>query len=269
MRAKRTVAVVTMVMALGAACGSGDGVTGERSVLGDAEPAPAIGATPEVSPPVVEAVPEVRPVADAPRLPAVQELEQPAIWPAADVVFATPEEAAADFVRSVLISDGEPDLGEFRAGDSRSGEIVVFFPGEGAGSERQERGLLSLRQLTPSDGWFVIGASSPGATITSPAAGGQVAAGPVTVEGEARGFEATVVVTAFPAGDVGAAFDQQITRGGAFADVEPYRSTVDLTGAASGQPVAILVQGDTGLGSDPGDFAAIPVVVGATIPATR
>ncbi len=204
------------------------------------------------------------------RRPEVQDLEQLVLWPTADVVFATPEEAAADFVREVLIAEGEPELGEFQQGDARSGEITVFFPGESEGATPSERGLLALRQLGPDDGWFVIAASSIGASIVTPAASAEVAAGDLDVAGEARGFESTVVVSAFPAGDVGTLLDQEIASGGAFADVEPYSATLDLTGAAPGETVVILVQGDTGLASDPGDFAAIPVVVAQdVIPATR
>ncbi len=127
-------------------------------------------------------------------------VEQPAIWPAADVVFATPQEAAT----------GPPRL---QAGDARSGEIEVFSPGE---SNPVSRGLVFLRQLGPSDGWFVLGAANPNASITVPDLHVEVVAGPLTVGGVARGFEATVVVTAFLAGDADAVFDEVITGVGAF-----------------------------------------------------
>ena len=70
---------------------------------------------------------------------------QPAIWPAGDSVFATPEAAAGDFVQVVL--GVPPLLGDFQAGDSRSGEIEVFSPGEGSPVSRS---VLFLRQLGPS-----------------------------------------------------------------------------------------------------------------------
>ncbi len=90
---------------------------------------------------------------------------QPAIWPAADVVFATPQEAAADFVANVL--HVAPLLGEYVGGDARSGEIEVFSPGE---TTPGSRSLLFLRMLGPSDGWFVIGAANPNVTISTPEA---------------------------------------------------------------------------------------------------
>jgi hypothetical protein len=196
------------------------------------------------------------PTTQASATTTVSALDQPAIWPAADVVFPTPEEAAADFVLAVL---GVPAvLGEYRAGDARSGEIEVFSPGE---LTPVSRSLLLLRLLGPEDGWFVIGAVSPDATINTPETNAEVAAGPLTVAGAARGFETTVVVTAFQAGDADAVLDEVITSGGAFATPEPYTVTIDLARASPGDIVALLVRGDAGLETDPGPFAAIPVVV--------
>jgi len=187
------------------------------------------------------------------------QLEQPAIWPAPDVVFATPEEAASDFVAQVL--GVPPVLGEFQRGDTRSGEIEVLFPGEGDSATPTPRGLLLLRQIVPRDDWFVIAAVNDNASISSPEGLAVVAAGPLTVEGVGRGFEGTVVVSAFVAGDAGAVLDSQITQGGAFADAEPFAVTLDLSAAAPGEVVVLLVRGDVGLESDPGDFGAIPVVI--------
>ena len=181
---------------------------------------------------------------------------QPAIWPAADVVFATPQEAAADFVANVL--HVAPLLGEYVGGDARSGEIEVFSPGE---TTPGSRSLLFLRMLGPSDGWFVIGAANPNVTISTPEANARVAAELLTVEGVGRGFESTVVVTAFLAGHSEIVFDQVITAGGAWETPLPYTVTIDLTGASPGDVLMLLVHGDTGLDNDPGEFGALPVVI--------
>jgi hypothetical protein len=277
MRATRLWALAAAVV-LVASCGNDRaGSPGSQPSDADAALAPVPRVEPSSrSDAVARSAPELR-LAEVPDAVAqgpisasrLQELEQPAIWPAADVVFATPEEAAADFVREVLISEGEPELGEFQQGDARSGEIVVFFPGETEDAEPFERGLLALRQLGPSDGWFVIAALSDGATITSPEPAAVVPAGPLTVEGAARGFEATVVVKAFPAGDAATVLDMEIVQGGAFDTNEPYETTLDLTDSAPGEMVTVLVQGDTGLGNDPSTFAAIPVLIEDVIPPTR
>ena len=181
---------------------------------------------------------------------------QPAIWPAADVVFATPQEAAADFVANVL--HVAPLLGEYVGGDARSGELEVFSPGE---TTPGSRSLLFLRMLGPSDGWFVIGAANPNVTISTPEANARVAAELLTVEGVGRGFESTVVVTAFLAGHSDIVFDQVMTAGGAWETPLPYTVTIDLTGASPGDVLMLLVHGDTGLDNDPGEFGALPVVI--------
>ncbi len=183
-------------------------------------------------------------------------LAQPAIWPAAGVVYATPEEAAANFVQTVL--GVNPVLGDYMGGDSRSGEIEVFSPGEGT---RVSRGLLFLRKIGPTDGWFVIGAANDFATIATPDVNAEVLAGPLTVTGVGRGFEGTVVITAFIAGKMDVVLDRVITAGGAQATAEPYSVTIDLSGANAGDIVTLLVKGDVGLETDPGDFGAIPVVI--------
>lgn len=184
-------------------------------------------------------------------------LEQPAIWPSADVYFSTPEAAARDFVSKVL--DVPPSLGAFQAGDSRSGEMVVFSPGEGGGT-KVARGTLLLRQLGPKSGWFITAAVNDNASITSPEARAVVAPGKVTVKGKARGFEANVVVRAFIVGD-DVEVTKVVTSGGAMETPEPYSVTLDLSPVPSGSTVMLLVRGGVGLETDPGEFGAIPVVV--------
>ncbi|MEY4229520.1 MAG: hypothetical protein RLZZ362_369, partial [Actinomycetota bacterium] len=123
------------------------------------------------------------------------------------------------------------------------------------------RGLLFLRQLGPADGWFVIGAGSDLASITVPATGDTVPRGPLTVEGSGTGFEATLVVRAFSAGDPAREFDQQVVMAGNLGTPLPYSTTLDLSGAMPGEVVVLLVQAGVGLESDPGDFSALPVMI--------
>jgi hypothetical protein len=196
--------------------------------------------------------------AEATTTTAPQGLEQPAVWPAADVVFDTPDAAAEDFVTQVL--GVPPALGEFMQGDSRSGEIELRSPGEGGGTA-VPRGIILMRQLGPDDGWFVIGVANDNASITTPESLATVAAGPLLVEGVARGFEANVNVRAFVAGDASTDLDQQITMGGSMETPEPISVTLDLSGASSGDVVVILVRGGTGLETDPGEVGAIAVVI--------
>ena len=155
-----------------------------------------------------------------------------------------------------------PELGEFLAGDSRSGEIEVFSPGEGGPGSRVLRSLLLLRQLGPDDGWFVTAAISDGVTITAPEQGTTVAAGEIDVSGLGRGYEATIIVKAFTAGDPTPLDEPAIAAGGALETPEPYTTMIDLSGVAVGTTVMILVRGDTGLETDPGEFSAIAITVG-------
>lgn len=184
-------------------------------------------------------------------------LEQPAVWPAADTVLTTPGAAATAFVETAI---GVPaQLGEFMAGDSRSGEIELLFAGE-SGATPVVRGTLLLRMLGPDDAWFVIGAVSDGVVIDAPGSGATVPAGMVEITGSARGFEGTVIVEVFRPGQAQPLY-RQVAQGGSMADLAPFTATADLSDATPGETLAIVVRGGTGHGEDPGELAALPVVV--------
>lgn len=186
--------------------------------------------------------------------------EQASIWPAAGTVFDTPEAVAQDFVTKLL--GVPPLLGKFRQGDSRSGEIDVLSGGESGSAVHPVRSTLLVRQLGPADGWFVLAAANDHATIDSPVSGTTVEAGSVKVAGSARGFEGTVVVSAFAAGTSAPELDRQVTQGGSMEAATPYSVTLDLSSARAGETVVIVVRGSTGLETDPGDFGAVPVTIG-------
>ncbi|MEQ1700147.1 MAG: hypothetical protein ABMA25_08555 [Ilumatobacteraceae bacterium] len=206
-----------------------------------------------IAPPITTTIVDTTTVPDT----TVPAATQPAIWPAADVVFTTPEAAATDFLAAVF---GEgPVIGEFMAGDSRSGEFEVFATADGA-VIGEARSVLFMRQLGASDGWFVLAAGSDTATITEPASMATVPAAPLEVSGAGSGYEATLNVSAFVAGDA-AHLDEQIVMAGNFGELLPYTTTVDLSTAASGDIVVLLTIGTTGLETDPGTFSAIPVVI--------
>ena len=254
MHRTRNLTVLLAIAALLAACSddtsSGDTTNSQPAATTSTQPAATsttAGPTTTVSEPVVTTTE-----------PA--EVEQLAIWPAADVVFTTPEAAATDFVTQVF-GDG-PVLGEFQAGDQRSGEIEVFASVDGA-PIGNARSTLLLRQLGPADGWFVLAAVNESATITVPESGASVDAVPITVEGVALGFEATVVVSALVVGRAEPALDQEVTMAGNFDGALPYSVILDLSDASPGDVVMLLVRGGVGLETDPGDFGAIPVLVGS------
>jgi hypothetical protein len=261
--ARRATAGAAVSFLLLAACSDDSDSTTSTSATSVSTTAPTTVAPSTTVPPTTTAAPttsaastSVAPTTAAPTTTVVG-LEQPAIWPAADVVFTTPEEAAADFVVQVL--GVPPSLGEFVQGDSRSGEIEVMSPGEGGGTP-SPRAVLFLRQLGPASSWFVIGAGSDGASITTPETLDEVPADLVTVEGVARGFEASMMVSAYIAGNP-EVLTQQHTMAGTMEEAGPFSVQLDLSGAQPGDVVMLMVRGGVGLEADPGEFSAIPVVI--------
>ena len=200
----------------------------------------------------------VAPTTAAPTTTVAAADVQPAIWPAADVVFTTPEAAATDF-RANAFDDG-PILGTYVGADSRSGALEVFATADGV-PLGEARSVLFVRQLGPSDGWFVLAAASNVETITQPASTATVPAGMLTVEGVGTGFEATIIVSAFVSGQPDSELDREVTMAGNLGEVQPYSVTLDLSAASPGDVVVLLIRGGVGLETDPGDFAAIPVVI--------
>lgn len=185
------------------------------------------------------------------------QLEQLAIWPSASEVFATPREVAEDYLLHVF--GLPPVIGEFMAGDSRSGEIEVFSPGD----VETLRAILLVRQLGPNNGWFIIGTLNDNAVITNPAYGAEISvddASSLVVEGMAEGFEASLTVYAYLAGSSDV-LDQETTMGGNFGVPGPFQVTLDLTGVQPGDTVMLLVRGGVGLETDPGEFGAIPILI--------
>lgn len=259
MRAPRILIAVLAVGALVAACGDDESTDTPPTMQPDSTsvdtPAPTDPPTTTVAPTTV-APTTVAPTTSPPTTVPVQQL---AIWPATDVVFATPEEAALDFIAEVFGFPGV--IGPFMAGDSRSGEIEVFASEDGSTPIGSARSTLFLRQLPPADGWFVLGAASGGVTIDTPAPGASVTAGPLEVSGLGTGFEALVVVEAFVVGRPDPLLDLQTDMAGNFGELGPYSVILDIGDAAPGDVVVVLVHGGVGLETDPGDFAALPVMI--------
>jgi hypothetical protein len=232
--------LVVMSVVLAGACGADDGAPRSTDVVPSTSLAPSITTSESSIPPT-----------------SIAEDRIVVVWPAADIVFDTPDEAAADFVRAVF--GVEPVLGPFQEGDSRSGEIEVLPPLEASGGD--VRSLLLLRQFGPNNGWFVTGASSGSASIDQPGVGDAVAAGSLQVIGRGTGFEATLVARAFEAGDADDDLDRQVVMAGNLGDTLPYATTLDLSGARDGEIVVVLVSSGVGLETDTGYFSAVPVVV--------
>jgi hypothetical protein len=112
-----------------------------------------------------------------------------ALWPSAtgSVGYTEPVALVNDFAEQI-VGMPDPDVGPYRAGDSRSGEIEV----------RAEPGAtlvttVLVRQLGPNDLWWVLGAASADITVDTPRPL-EVVASPLALTGTALAFEGTVAV---------------------------------------------------------------------------
>ena len=112
-----------------------------------------------------------------------------AIWPKRNQSsgFATPADAAQSFAVD-FAGFTEPIIGEFQAGDSRSGEIQIRPNANGPIT------TVLLRQIDDDDSWWVIAAITDDIIIERPTAQDRIG-GVLRVAGRARAFEGTVDVT--------------------------------------------------------------------------
>ena len=169
---------------------------------------------------------------------------------------ADPLEAAQAFM-DLAFPGNTAVIGDFAQGDARSGEVPVLRPNEGGGAANLASTLL-LR-LDDAEQWQVIGAVNEFVTIEEPENGAEVAIGPLTVSGAGRGFEATLNARALAVDDGTQVGDTAIGSGGAQAEPVPYEVSLDLSTAAAGAELYVVVNGGTGLEGDPGEFSAIRV----------
>jgi hypothetical protein len=133
-----------------------------------------------------EVVETTAPTTDAPPVP--DDAVRTALWPwvDTDVRYVDPVEAATGFATDFLLFD-EPIVGDFMAGDSRSGEVEVQSFVDGPIT------VVFVRQLTDDDSWWILGAASENIVIDEPEALAEVVS-PLTVSGTALAFEGTVDV---------------------------------------------------------------------------
>lgn len=99
--------------------------------------------------------------------------------------FQSPEAAGQSYATEVL-GFTELELGEFRQGDARSGELPVS---DRAGGPET---AIMLRQMED-DTWFVLGSQFRDVTVDAPTAGEELSS-PFTTSGTALAFEGTVEV---------------------------------------------------------------------------
>jgi hypothetical protein len=122
-------------------------------------------AAPTTVPPAVDTTTAVFPSAGAPR-------------------YLDPVAAARAFAVD-FVGFTHPVAGPYRAGDNRSGEVVVRAKSTGPAT------TVMLRRLGTDGSWWVIGAATENVIVTSPEAG-DVIGNPLTVIGSALAWEGNV-----------------------------------------------------------------------------
>lgn len=174
-------------------------------------------------------------------VPPVPDQVRTAIWPwfETDLRYVDPVEAALGFAVDYL-GFVDPDVSEFMAGDSRSGEVEVRAAGT------QLTTVVFVRQLTEDDSWWILGAASGNVTIDEPEALAEVTS-PLTVSGTALAFEGTVDVQLRADGSGEPIFEGFVTGSGG-PEPGPYSETFEFTspGETGGALVMLSLSSEDG-----------------------
>lgn len=157
-----------------------------------------------------------------------------AVWPWAETStrFADPTAAVTSFAVDYL-GFVDPVVGDFQAGDARSGEIEIKAGPVGPTT------VVFVRQLSDDDSWWVLGAAAETITVDAPTQGA-VATSPLTISGTASAFEGTVGVE-LRADEQGEAIYEGFVTGSGGPELGPYEDTIEFTspGATGGALVLI------------------------------
>jgi hypothetical protein len=208
--------------------------TDVATTQGSAITTPDTTTVPGTEPATTEAPTTEAPSTEAPSTAPPSTDPADAIWPWADTPtrFADPVEAATSFAIDYL-GFSDPVVGEFEAGDNRSGEVSIT-----AGNGTQTTAVL-LRQLTDDDSWWVLGAVSENITIDEPAQG-TVVSSPLTISGTASAFEGTVDVELRADGNGEPMYEGFVTGSGS-PEPGPYEATIEFTSPGSQGGALVLV----------------------------
>ena len=168
------------------------------------------------------APPDTAPPDTAPPGTDAADATRNAIWPWVDTStrFADPVEAATSFATDYL-GFTDPVVGEFQAGDSRSGEVEIT-----AGNVALTT-VIFVRQLTDDESWWVLGAAAQNITVDEPAQGAVVSS-PLTISGTASAFEGTVDVELRADGNGEPIYEGFVTGSGS-PEPGPYEATIEFT----------------------------------------
>lgn len=200
-------AAVVLLLAVGGlllTAGGDDGKDGDRTEIADSEDDDGTTGTTEDDTTTTDPTPTSTTTAPAQTTTTAPEqgtpdtpptggpaadIQQSAVWPrpSSNVRFDDPVAAVRSWAR-YYAGFADPQIGEYRAGDSRSGEVPVFPLASGQGAET----TALVRQLSD-DKWYVIASTTGDITVTAPTAGAQLTC-PQALQGTALAYEGTVQV---------------------------------------------------------------------------
>lgn len=153
-------------------------------------------------------------------------------FPSPDIArrFDAPEPAAQAYGSEVL---GFTDLvvGEFRPGDSRSGEVPI------SDREGGRETTLLLRQMDD-DSWFVLGSTTENITVDQPVASDPVDA-PFVTSGSALAFEGNVVVQVLTQDDLELLGEGFVT-GSGVPPAGPFEGEIDFQSPREERPGIVV-----------------------------
>ncbi len=182
-------------------------------------------------------------------VPNDQELAT-AVWPGpeTDTRYDDPTAAAKGFATE-LAGFTDPIVGDYMAGDSRSGEIEIRADAQGPVT------LVFVRQLGD-DSWWVLGAVTDNIKIEQPEASATIG-NPVELSGQSRAFEAVVNVSVFALGDP-APLGEGTVMGSGGPDLGPFSGQIDYD-QPSGSHGVVMLYTRTAKDGSVWEATAIPV----------
>jgi hypothetical protein len=233
------VALVAVVVAAILLVGGDDDDDDAATVTTVDSSAPAT-APPATEPPVTEPVatdppPTDPPATDPPDTTTPGDDTSTAIWPWADTPerFDDPVDAAAGYATDFL-GFTDPVLGEFRAGDSRSGEVEVR-----PGDDVELVTVVFVRQLGADDDWWVLGSAAENIVVDEPETL-SVVESPLNLSGSALAFEGTVEVEVRADGQ-GEAIATGFVTGSGPPEAGPFEGTIEFDSPGPGGGALVFI----------------------------
>jgi Immunoglobulin-like domain of bacterial spore germination len=202
--------------------------------------------------------PDITPTTGAPVTPAVDYSQ--AVWPdPSGELFTDPVEAASSFMLEVMGVDIAP-LSDFVPGQQDGGGTIdVYQLTENGSPSDRVASTISLRRLD-GEHWFVTLATSTDVRIGVPAPGDEVSF-PLAVGGEARGYEATIMVQLLARASGAPVLTEAVAMAGSAEALEPFEVQLAEIGTPPTSGGIVIASATSGADTAVPPFAAVPVVL--------